>query len=251
MKPLPIVTAVLLAVMPAVFGQGMRGGQGNSANEHLAKLHGRTASFTATEQISTQEKNGNTTVMEMAYALRDGMVRTETDLTKTQQKAKHGRGHGDDMSEMAGMGLDKQVTLVRPDKSVIYLIYPGLKAYSEMPMKKSAGDDKTAQGEWKELGKEKVDGHPCVKYLVTTTNADGSKDESTVWKATDLKDFIIQTVTQSGGDTVTVKFTNIKFDRPAAALFELPSDYKKYGSMQEMMMNSMQQMMKNMGGTSE
>jgi outer membrane lipoprotein-sorting protein len=250
MKLLPILAAVVLAVTPAVFGQGMPGGQGNAANAKMAKLFGKTGGFTASAQSSTLESSGTETITEMGYAVRDGMVRIETDLTKSKSM-KNGRPvkkRKDDMEGMAGMGLDKQVTLVLPDKQATYLVYPGLKAYAEVPKKASSGE---SNSNWKELGKDTVDGHPCVKYLVTVTNADGSTEESTAWKATDLKDFIIQTVTTSGGDTTTLTFKNIKFDKPSASLFDLPSDYKRYGSVQEMMMGSMQQMMQNMGSTGQ
>jgi outer membrane lipoprotein-sorting protein len=242
MKPLRILAAVVLAgcaVAPAVFGQGMFGGQGDRAGGRLAKMLDKATGFTATAQVTTLGQGGSETLTVTDYAVRDGMVRVETDLTKTKHKGKR-KKQDDGMEEMAGMGLDKQVTLVRADKQATYIIYPGLKAYYEVP--KSASSEKS-QPDWKELGKDTVDGHPCVKYLVTTTNVDGTKEESTVWKATDLKDFAIQTVIQSGGDTTTTKFTNIKFDKPSAALFDPPGDYTKYGSMQEMMMASMSRMM--------
>ena len=40
-----------------------------------------------------------------------------------------------------------------------------------------------------ELGKDTVDGHPCVKNKVIVTGKDGTPHESTVWNAMDLKNF--------------------------------------------------------------
>ena len=253
MKTFQIVTTVVLAgcaIAPAVFGQGMRGAQGDRAAGRLAGMLDKTTSFTATAQSSTLDSSGVETITDMNYAVRDGMVRMETDLTKTKtmRKGKPVKKRNDDMEGMAGMGMDKQVTLVRPDKQATFLVYPGMKAYCEAPKTAAADNSKT---EWTEQGRDTIDGHPCVKYLVTTTKADGTKEESTSWKATDLQNFIIQTVTVSGGDTTTLTFKNVKLDKPAAALFELPADFKRYGSMQEMMMGAMQQMMPNMGGTGE
>jgi outer membrane lipoprotein-sorting protein len=246
MKPLPILAVVVLTGSSVVFGQGMPGGQGNPAHAKMAKLFGKTGGFNATAQSSTVDSSGLETITDMDYAVRDGMVRMEMDLTKTKtmRKGKPVKKRDDDMEGMAGMGLNKQVTLVRPDKQATYLVYPGLKAYCEVAKVSTNEQSKT---EWTAQGHDTIDGHPCVKYLVTTTKADGTTEESTAWKATDLKDFIIQTVTVSGGDTTTLKFTNIKFDKPATGLFELPADYKQYGSIQEMMMGAMQQMMQNMG----
>lgn len=242
MKPLPIVASALLATASIVFGQGMPGPQYNPTTARMARLFGLDAGFTATALSSTIE--GKTeTVTEMDYAVRGGMVRIEMDLTKTK-KLRNGKPikqRDDDMEGMASMGMNKQVTLVRPDKQATYIVYPGLKAYAQAPKKASDGQSKS---DWKEIGKDTVDGHPCVKYEVTATNADGSTEVSTAWKATDLKDFIIQTV---NGDT-TLKFSNVKFEKPAAAIFDLPADYKQYGSIQEMMMGAMQQMMQNASG---
>jgi hypothetical protein len=79
---------------------------------------------------------------------------------------------------------------------------------------------------------------------VVMTDDDGKQYTMFTWQATDLSDFPIKSEMQSGSDTVTTLFKNIKLSKPDAALFELPSDYKRYGSMQEMMMGSMEQMMR-------
>jgi outer membrane lipoprotein-sorting protein len=246
MKTCTILAAMML-IHTAVFGQGMTTGKYNPATARMAKLFGKDTGFTATSTSTTLDASGTETVLTMEYAIRDGMARMEMDLTKikTLRKGKPVKQRNEDMEGLAEMGLDKQVILVLPDKQATYLVYPKMKAYCLAP--KAAATTGESKSEWKELGKDTVDNHPCVKYLVTTTHADGTTEESTVWKATDLKDFIIQTVTVDGSETTTTKFADIKFSKPAASLFELPSDYKKYGSMQEMMMGAMQQMMQNMG----
>ena len=154
MKPLPILAAVVLAITPAVLGQGMPGPKYNPATAKTARLFGKGGGFTATAQSSTVE--GITeTINELGYAVREGMVRIEMDLTKTKtlRKGKPIKSRDDDMEGMAGMGLAKQVTLVRPDKQATYIVYPGLKAYCEAPKKASDGESKS---EWKEIGKDTV-----------------------------------------------------------------------------------------------
>lgn len=247
MKTLTIL-AVLVLVHTAAFGQGMAAGKFNPASSRASKLFGKDAGFTATATTSTVDAKGTETILTMAYAVRDGQTRMEMDLTKTKtlRKGKPVKQRGDDTEGMAEMGLDQQVTLVLPDKQATYIVYPKMKAYCPAP--KAAGTTGESKTEWKELGKDTVDGHPCVKYEVTTTNADGSTEQLTAWKATDLKDFIIQTVSVEDGETTTMKFADIKFEKPPASLFELPADYKKYDSMQQMMMGAMHQMMQNMGG---
>ena len=61
-----------------------------------------------------------------------------------------------------------------------------------------------------ELGKDTVDGHPCVKNKVIVTDNEGSKHESTVWNATDLKNFPVKIETdRTGRQTMTMLFKNV------------------------------------------
>src|ERR1041385_3768828 len=180
---LPLATVTAFAQMP--------GPQYNPTAARTARLFGKDFGFTANARMSTKESGDAETINEMDYAVRDGMVHIQMDLTKstTLRRGKPVKKRDDDMEGMASMGLNKQVILVRPDKQATYIVYPGLKAYCEAPKKSDAG----SKSEWKEQGNDTVDDHPCKKYLVTTTNADGTTEVSTAWKATDLKDFVIQT----------------------------------------------------------
>ena len=148
---------------------------------------------------------------------------------------------------MKQMGMDRTVSIYRSDKKLMYLVYPGLKAYCEItpaemqPPGKPEPKEPTVESTV--IGKDTVDGHPCVKNKVTITTDDGKQHEMIVWKASDLKDFPIQTEMQSGGATITTHLRDIKLSAPDASLFDPPSDFKAYSSMQEMMMANMQRMM--------
>ena len=96
-----------------------------------------------------------------------------------------------------------------------------------------------------ELGKDTVDGHPCVKTKFIVTDDQGNKHESVVWNATDLKKFPVKIETVQQGQTMTILFKDVILAKPDAGLFEPPSSYTKYDSMQTMMR---EQMMKRMGG---
>lgn len=248
---LPITVAGCLATAALTSAHGSAGRSGDVVGERLARLFEKTGGFLATAQ-TTIESAKDITVMETAYTMRDGRLRTEMNLGKlkvTPKKGKPKRGAADDAdaADMAEMGLDQQVSLVVPENNVVYLIYPKLKAYIEVatPAAKRTGAA-GSEPQWKEIGRETVAGHPCVKYLVTTTGPDGKVEELTAWKATDLKDFIIQTQMVADGDLVTTTFRDIRLEKPPAALFEVPAGYRKYGSMQELMMGAMQQMMQPM-----
>ena len=96
-----------------------------------------------------------------------------------------------------------------------------------------------------ELGKETVDGHPCVKNKTVVTDKEGNQHESLVWNATDLKKFPVKIEQSQNGMKITMAFRDISFSKPTANLFDPPNDATKFDSMQSMMQ---QVMMKRMGG---
>ncbi len=197
----------------------------------LMKQH----SCTADMEIEIQPKKGKPQTMRGSYAVLEGKTRMEMDMAKMDGV------DADSAQSMKEMGMDKVVTIVLPEKKTTLMVYPGMQAYCEMPHDVAKGKGKAEEAakiERKEVGKEKVDGHPCVKYLVTVTMADGKKFEMTTWEATDLKNFPIQTQTVQDGSTITNRFKNVKTGKPDAKLFEAPAGYKKHDSMQSMMMGA-------------
>ena len=198
--------------------------------ERQARLFGKHNAFTATAHVVTTDTRGKQKdANEMSYAFLDGKLRTEIITGKS--------------SELDEMGLGKMVILARPDKQTAYMIYPGLKAYCEVPPSAKQTAGKESKMDTTDLGEEKIDKHPCTKQKVVVTDANGEQDEMLQWVAHDMKDFPVQTQVRNGKDTVTTTFRDVKFAKPDAALFELPADFKRYGSMQELMMGAMQQMM--------
>lgn len=221
----------------AQFGAAPR----NEGNERLARLFGKQAAFSATAHVVTtdargKEKDASTT----SYAMLDGKMRMEPEAVKPKPGKK--RPRNTEMDE--DMGLGQMVILIRPDKQAAYMIYPGLKAYCDVPPnRKSQAAGKDSKIETTDLGQETVENHPCTKQQVVITSETGERDEMLQWIAHDLKDFVIQTQMADGKDTVTTTFRDVKLTKPDAALFEIPAGYRHYSSMQELMMDSMQRMM--------
>jgi len=139
------------------------------------------------------------------------------------------------------------VTIARPDKKAAYLVYPGMQSYAEIQLSNadSAPTNSDYKVETTEIGKDTVDGHPCVENKVVVTDKNGVKHESTVWNATDLKKFPVKIQTTEQGGNVTLLFKNVSLTKPAASLFDPPADFKKYDNVQQLMQ---QEMMKRMGG---
>jgi hypothetical protein len=243
MRIFSLALLVAMGVASAAFGQGMFGQRPRDPGEQLGKIFGKNTAFSATAHTTIKTAGGkDTQAMEFGYAMLDGKVRTEMDLMKMHSA----NMPPDAMAQMKQMGMDRTVHIYLPDKQVAYMIYPGMKAYCEMSATPATGQKEVKEPkiEKTELGKETLDGHPCVKWKVVTTTDDGKKLESLMWQATDLKDFPIQTQMKTeDGAVITTTFKDINQGKPAASLFEPPADFKRYGSIQELMMSNMQHMM--------
>ena len=227
------------------FAQRMAGaGPRDLGSGDMARIFGNNQAFTATADISVVDaQHGSPIEMEAAYAFLKGNLRTDIDMTNMKGAQMPPQA----MAQMKQMGMDRAVNIYRTDKKVMYLMYPGMKSYAEITPPQASPTNKAEPKEAKidvtPLGKDTVDGHPCVKCKLTFVADDGSTHEVLAWQATDLNNFPIKTEMQAAGSTITTHFTNIKLSAPDALLFDPPSTYTKYGSIQEMMMGSMQRMM--------
>jgi hypothetical protein len=241
-----LVTGVLCLAavsLRAQFGQGGMGGgpgKGLSLSGSTAKLFGENKAFSANMELQASSPQGPVTVPGKVSFL-DGKARFEMDMTQTKSPAlPPGAG-----AQMKSMGMDKMIVISRPDKKVSYLVYPGLQAYVEMPMEESEiekpeGDSKLEETE---VGKETLADHECVKKKAVVTDKDGSKHESTVWRATDLNKFPIKIEQTEEGNLSTMTFKDVKLSKPDVKQFDAPTEYKKY----ENMMAIMQEIMKRAG----
>jgi hypothetical protein len=224
---------------------GMRGGMGGPPSGpqlggDMAKILGENSAFSATLEMHA----GSDMTIQGKIAYLDGKMRFDMDLSEMKNSNMPPQA----AEQLKQMGMDKITTISRPDKKISCLIYAGLQAYVETPLQdadaaKSPSDYKS---EITEMGKESVDGHACVKNKVVVTDKEGNAHESTVWNATDLKNFPVKVETQpKAGRTTTMLFKDVKLDKPEAAQFEPPAGFKKYDDMMTMMQ---QEMMKRMGG---
>jgi len=126
-------------------------------------------------------------------------------------------------------GLDRMVSIFRPDKKATYLVYPGVQSYQELPLAKGEAEayEQGLRPEKTVLGKETLDGHPCVKNKVIVKSGKGPVLEAFTWNATDLKDFPLQIEMKENGNTMRMYFTQVRLIKPDARQFELPANYSK------------------------
>jgi hypothetical protein len=227
-----------LASAHAQFGGQAGGSQGMRFNGAMAKLFGDNANFSA--DVSMEMKGGSLTdavTMPGKLAVGDDKSRFEMDATQI----KSARMSESALAQMKAMGMDKMVMISRPDTKTSYLIYPTLKAYTATPMPEKEAKEKEADFkiETTELGKEAVNGHPCVKVKAVVTDDKGVKTEATLWKASDLKQFPVKLERTENGSLVTMNFKDVKLAKPDAKVFDPPADATKYDSMQAMMQEVM------------
>ena len=238
MKRIVAIIAGLALLTTASFAQMPGGPPPRDPCAALAKFFDKDAEFSATAKtVVAGKKASDNQTLETRLAVSGRKMRNEMDMTKMSTV------RASDREGMKQMGMDQMVILALPEKSATYLVFPNLKSYCDLPnpnKDKNAADSKL---EKTELGSETVEKHPCKKSKLTLTDKDGKSVEATVWEATDLKGFPIQYQTVENGETTTTTFTDIKMEKPEASLFELPADYKQYGSMQAMIMGNMQRMM--------
>lgn len=149
-------------------------------------------------------------------------------------------------NQAKAMGMDKSVTLFRPDTKISYSIYPDISAYAPTPFD-DPDDGKPASAfriKTRELGKETVDGHPCIKKKAVVRDDQDKTREFTIWNATDLKQFPIKVEMVKGGKTMRMLFRNVKLSKPDTTLFDLPANYKKFDSLNLLVQEAM---MKQLG----
>lgn len=197
----------------------------------LDKLFGDNQTFSAT--LEMQMKNGGSpTTVSGKMDFDQGNSRFEMNVADM----KGGSIPPDAAAQMKSAGLDRMVTISQADKDVVDVIYPNAQSYAEMTQASGSGaTNSNAKIQTTELGKETVDGHPCVKNKAVVTDKEGNQHEFTVWNATDLKNFPIKIEMNEQGNDVTQSFKDISFAKPDASLFNPPAGYTKYDSVQEMM----------------
>jgi len=207
----------------------------------MAKFFGDNTAFTATVTATILDAQGKESItMPMSYALLDGRIRSEVDMTQVKSKELEGSA-----ASLRQMGMDRTISIVRPDKQVVFVIYPSLRAYAETPIAKdqTGNANQNYKIDSTPLGNDTVDGRACQKNKVTVSGADGDKHEAIVWNASDLKNFPVKMQMIQAGVTTVMKYSNIKFDKPDAKLFDPPVGFDKYDSMEKMMQAAIMKML--------
>lgn len=247
-----LALALCLNLTPA-FAQpgGGMGGPGRGTPQisaAMAKLFGDHQAFSASLDIEAKMGQGEAFKAPGKIAFDNLKSRFEMNLSE----AKGGGMPPQMAAQMKSMGMDSMVIISRPDEKTTYMVYPGLKSYALMPDQAGKAADPSAfQVEITKLGEETVEGHPCVKNKATVTDDQGKKHESTIWNATDLKNFPVKIQTVQQGADTTLVFKNVKLSKPEASQFDPPAGFTKYENIMALMQNEVMKRMQQQGGMGE
>jgi hypothetical protein len=195
-----------------------------SINTAFVKLFGTVGAFTAKADTQVLDAYQQQKVrLLMDFAVSEGKVRMEISLAQMQSKDLT----PSKVAELKESGMERIISLFRPDKKVTYIVYPGIQSYVIIPLAKEDTEafekglklDKTA------LGKETLDGHDCVKNKVVVSDTKGPVLQAVTWNAADLKDFPLQIEMKEKGNTLRMHFTQLQFTKPDPKQFDVPPAY--------------------------
>lgn len=189
----------------------------------------------------------------------DNFTATVTTLGIEMPMAKMGS-----KSRVENPAMNGVITIVLGDVKKTIMMNPATKTYFENSMENRERmptiHDPELVFEKKKVGKETIDDHPCIKYdaVYYRKAKPDEKYKATIWEAQDLKGFPIQTEVVApanpqhpgSGGTMVMKYKDIKLGAATASMFEVPSDYTKVDSAQQVMgfggMGNIGEMMKRM-----
>jgi len=235
MKKHLIILASVIVGFSVVSSRAQPGGPPSpSFDGAMAKLFGDNAGFSATMELQITQASGEQMTMTGKMAFLEGKDRFEMDMSAMQG----GHMPPQAVARMKQMGMGKMTMITRHDKELNYMLYPDMKAYTTMAINESNTPASAYKSEASKLGEETIDGYECVKNKVVVTGPDGVAHESTVWKASDLKQFPVKIqMTSKDGQALVMLFKGVKLEKPDDAQFEPPADFTKYDDMMSLMMS--------------
>jgi hypothetical protein len=77
---------------------------------------------------------------------------------------------------------------------------------------------------------EVAGGHPCRRIQALVQSSDGTSAPFTLWQAEDARHFPVRIRTAAGPREMTLDFSDVRLDLPAAQLFGPPDGFTQYDS---------------------
>lgn len=211
------------------------GGDGSpGVSTAMLKLFGKVTAFTARADVQVVDGTKSERLRTpMLFAALDGRLRAEIDMTLI-------RGKDLPPAAVAGLkqlGMDRVVSLLRPDKKSLFILYPNAQSYVSLPLtREEIAADKNLKVEKTALGQETVAGRACVKQQVIIKNGTNIVLTATTWNAGDLQDFPVQIATREKDMTSIMRFDQIQLVRPDVKQFEPTAGFKQFKDVQALIL---------------
>jgi len=214
--PLPSSSAAETKPEGSPFGFG---GQTPETEGGFERLFGEQPTFSATMEMRSVLTNGNSVAVPVKLWFDGNKSRIDFDVMGSRFSSDADAASA---KLMKAVGMDRVVTIHRPDLKLTYSVLPAMGLYAA-----TASDD-DYEVESTNLGTETVDGHDCEKCSVCVTKKGGRRHEYLVWKALDLRRFPCKIVASQNGTNGVVVFKDVSFSKPGAGVFEVPAGFVKY-----------------------
>jgi hypothetical protein len=215
----------------------MPGGQ-TMGNAALLKLFSDFTGFAAKADMRVYDKETKEpTTMQVDFSMLDGQVRMDLDMATLKTK----QVNAQTLASLKTAGLDKVVTILRPQRKSAIISYPAVRSYVEMPLSPDEVADMAREFkvEKTKTGRESIDGHPCDKTKVVLTAGNGEKQEAVVWYNPTLKDFPVKIQMDQRQMSVVMQYRDVRLVRPDAHQFEAPMGFTKHASNEQLMQAAM------------
>jgi len=232
-----VLLTFLLAAPPGLLAQFPGGGQ-TGLNAALLKIFGDIVSFSSKAEIRMQEKSGKQPIaMLVDFSMLDGSVRMDLDMSTLKSSELPPAA----LAQFKAAGLDKVVTVVKPNQKVALVYYPNIRSYTEMPMSKEEAAEMSRKFtlEKTKISRETIEGTPCDKTKVVAKADNGEKYDAFVWYAPTLKQFPLRIQMDQQQTTVIMQYRDVKLVRPDGKQFEAPPGFTRYNSVEELMQTAL------------
>src|ERR1700721_1483994 len=190
MKKYFLIPAILTLCSSLVQAQMGSPNLSPGLSDAMARVFGTNLNFSAALHTDVNVAAQNQTMsMTGKMYFRGGDSRSEMDMSQTTGTAIPPQA----IAQMKAMGMDKVISISQNSQKTTYVIYPGLQAYAKMQEPNTDSQTNAVKVNTTGLGKETLDGHPCLKkQSILTDPGTGKQLTMITWNATDLNNIPIK-----------------------------------------------------------
>ena len=216
-----VVLFFAFAAPPQSYAQGAS----TVLNGVILKLFGKHDNFAVDSEFQLMDENQKPTItLTLSIAVGAGKMRADANMATAKGPAIS----PEDIAQAKAAGQDRVISILRQDKGRMFILYPARRSYEDAILPKElASVSGLARIQKTPLGKETIDGHPCIKNKVVLTDDKGRKQEMIAWEASDLKEFPIKVKLSDGGQNWIVHNRNIRFGKIDVVHFDVPAGFTR------------------------